>query len=94
MLCFIYKSPKREQTYLYVEQQNNFSRVPAELLENFGQPQFTMRLRLDQRERLAAADIQQVITALEKNGFYLQMPPPIENLLSVHLPSTINHLKD
>lgn len=84
MLCVIYRSPKRDQTYLYVEKRDDFSRVPAELMKSFGTPQFSMVLSLDGRKKLAAADIATVKEALKQDGFYLQFPPPVENLLNLH----------
>lgn len=47
MFCVIYRSSKRDQTYLYVEKKDDFSRVPEELMKGFGQPQLAMILPLD-----------------------------------------------
>ena len=44
-----------------------------------------MVLSLDKRERLANADIEKVKQGLREQGFYLQIPPPVESLLNVHL---------
>ncbi|MGO4742118.1 YcgL domain-containing protein [Serratia quinivorans] len=85
MLCVIYRSAKRDQTYLYVEKKDDFSRVPEDLMKSFGTPQLAMVLSLDGREKLASADIEKVKEALKEEGFYLQVPPPLENLLSQHL---------
>lgn len=85
MLCVIYRSPKRDQTYLYVEKKDDFSRVPEDLMKSFGTPQLAMVISLDGREKLASADIEKVKEALKEEGFYLQFPPPVENLLNLHL---------
>jgi len=85
MFCVIYRSPKRDQTYLYVEKKDDFSRVPAELLQGFGKPQLAMVLPLDGSKRLANADQGKVKTALSEQGYYLQVPPPVESLLKMHL---------
>lgn len=45
MFCVIYRSSKRDQTYLYVEKKDDFSRVPEELMKGFGQPQLAMICR-------------------------------------------------
>ncbi|MFH8134716.1 YcgL domain-containing protein [Pantoea osteomyelitidis] len=87
MFCVIYRSPLRDQTYLYVEKKDDFSRVPEELLKGFGKPQLAMVLSLTQREKLAGADINKVKQALSETGFYLQLPPPPESLLKIHLES-------
>ncbi|AGP44804.1 YcgL domain-containing protein [Serratia plymuthica] len=85
MLCVIYRSPKRDQTYLYVEKKDDFSRVPEDLMKSFGSPQLAMVISLEGREKLASADIEKVKEALKEEGFYLQFPPPVENLLNQHL---------
>ncbi|ELY6345158.1 YcgL domain-containing protein [Cronobacter muytjensii] len=87
MFCVIYRSARREQTYLYVEKKDDFSHVPEELLAGFGQPIMTMMLPLDGRKKLAHADLEKVKQALKEQGYYLQMPPPPENLLKQHLES-------
>lgn len=53
--------------------------------ESFGVPQFAMMLSLDERKKLASADIEKVKQALKDEGYYLQFPPPVENLLNQHL---------
>lgn len=85
MLCAIYRSNKRDQTYLYVEKKDDFSRIPEELMQGFGKPQFSMVINLGQREKLATADIEKVKQSLEEQGYYLQVPPPVESLLNMHL---------
>ncbi|CAG9415782.1 TPA: YcgL domain-containing protein [Providencia alcalifaciens] len=82
MICAIYRSPNRDQTYLYIEKKDDFSRVPEELLKQFGKPQFSMLISLDKREKLANADIERVRADLQDVGYYLQFPPPVEDLLS------------
>ncbi|MCP2233240.1 uncharacterized protein YcgL (UPF0745 family) [Erwinia aphidicola] len=81
----IYRSPQRDQTYLYVEKKDDFSRVPEALLKGFGKPQLAMLLPLDGSKKLVGADIEKVKAALRDEGFYLQMPPPVESLLKMHL---------
>ncbi|MEG3136121.1 YcgL domain-containing protein [Rouxiella sp. T17] len=85
MFCAIYRSTKRDQTYLYVEKKDDFTKVPEELMKSFGKPDFAMMLNLSTREKLASADINKVKQALLDPGYYLQVPPPVENLLNMHL---------
>ncbi|MDC9580787.1 YcgL domain-containing protein [Xenorhabdus sp. PR6a] len=87
MICVIYRSLKRDQTYLYIERRDDFSRVPEDLLKTFGKPQYSMMISLSERKKLANADIEKVKSALCEQGFYLQVPPPVESLLSKHLAS-------
>lgn len=44
-----------------------------------------MMLALSDRKKLASADIDKVKAALSEQGFYLQVPPPPESLLKMHL---------
>lgn len=85
MFCVIYRSPVRDQTYLYVDKKDDFSRVPDALLKGFGKPQLAMVINLAQRDKLANADINKVKQGLSEQGYYLQIPPPIESLLKTHL---------
>ncbi|EBD2216143.1 hypothetical protein CKT23_10580 [Salmonella enterica subsp. enterica] len=86
MFCVIYRSSKRDQTYLYVEKKDDFSRVPEALMKGFGQPQLAMMLPLDERKKLVNAELEKVKQALSEQGYYLQLPPP-EDLLKQHLSS-------
>lgn len=84
MFCAIYRSMRREQTYLYVEKKDDFSRVPLELMKNFGAPALAMTLMLDGKKKLINADLNTVKQALLEQGYYLQLPPPPESLLQIH----------
>ncbi|MGL9760085.1 MAG: YcgL domain-containing protein [Symbiopectobacterium sp.] len=84
MFCVIYRSDKRDKTYLFVDKKDDFSRVPEALIKSFGTPHLVMLLPLDGSKKLASADIKKVKRALNEEGFYLQMPPPPENLLSIY----------
>ncbi|MCK8360290.1 YcgL domain-containing protein, partial [Erwinia amylovora] len=81
MFCVIYRSPHLDQTYLYVEKKDYFTRVPEALLKGFGKPRLAMLLPLDGSKKLVGADIEKVKTALQDEGFYLQLQPPPESLL-------------
>ncbi len=80
-LATIYRSPKEEGLYLYVDKTDDLSRVPEELLKRFGKPELAMRLLLDPQRKLARADTTKVLQAVETQGFYLQLPPSKESLL-------------
>ena len=85
MLCAIYKSSKKQETYLYVPGRDDFSKVPEVLLKTFGKPVFMMIMPLKKDRALARVDINKLRTELKTKGFYLQLPPPTENLLKIHL---------
>lgn len=92
-LCAIYRSPKVEGMYLYVDMQEDLKRVPAELLLQFGKPQLSMKMAIDSERRLARADVTKVFQEIEDKGFYLQMPPQKENyLLDLYRDKASDHL--
>lgn len=84
MIAAVYKSRKKEGAYLYVTRRDDFSRVPDNLLHLFGTPIFVMLLPLQQGRTLALADITKVRQELDEQGYYLQLPPPTEDLLTLH----------
>lgn len=83
MLCSIYKSSKKEGTYLYIPKRDDFSQVPDALKQMFGKPIFVMLVNLQQRQ-LAQVNVDKVKESLQEQGFFLQLPPPTENLLEQH----------
>jgi uncharacterized protein YcgL (UPF0745 family) len=91
MLCAVYKSSKKQDTYLYVPGRDDFSSVPKPLLASFGTPVFVMIMPLKKDRELARVDIQKLRDELTIKGFYLQLPPPEENLLKEHLKQTKGH---
>ena len=84
MLCTIYKSTRKAQTYLFVNKRDDFSSVPEALMKTFGTPNLVTIINLDTKDKLAMADLEKVKTNLNEQGFYLQLPPPQEDLLKEH----------
>ncbi|WP_295899546.1 YcgL domain-containing protein [uncultured Vibrio sp.] len=80
MLCSIYKSSKKEGTYLYIPKKDDFSQVPDTLMQMFGKPVFVMVIKLE-KHNLAQVSKEVVVKSLAEEGFFLQVPPPQENLL-------------
>jgi uncharacterized protein YcgL (UPF0745 family) len=80
MLCSIYKSTKKDGAYLYIAKKDDFTPVPDALMEMFGRPQFVMVVNLAGRT-LALVDVEKVKASINEEGFFLQLPPPPENLL-------------
>ncbi|MGH1536848.1 MAG: YcgL domain-containing protein [Gammaproteobacteria bacterium] len=74
MKCFVYKSIRKEESYLYISEKDNFQRIPEQLLLLFGQPEFTFEFELTKDRKLAVADANQVMQSLDEQGYYLQMP--------------------
>ena len=75
MHCYIYKSSKKIDTYIYLPVPWVEADIPSELKALFSPPQLAMELDLDQRQSLAREEISQVIDGLRTVGYYLQIPP-------------------
>ena len=73
---------RKEDLYLYVLKQDDFSALPEALLQSFGEPEFVMALELDSGRKLARADILEVMHGLSSQGYYLQVPPTTVSLLN------------
>ena len=82
MLTAVYKSKKKADTFLFVEKRDDFDKVPEPLMAMFGQPLYVMIIILAKREHLGGSDLEAVKGALSDQGYYLQLPPPEQNLLS------------
>ncbi len=81
MKCYVYRSGKQDEMYLYLRDKDKFADVPQELLSRFGKAEFVMELDLASRARLARENIATVRQSLQARGFFLQMPPRIEGHL-------------
>ncbi len=75
--CWIYKSTRKEEMYLYLSTEDGFDEVPESLKLAFGDPVFVMELELSEQRHLARADVTTVMQSLNDEGFYLQIPPEI-----------------
>ncbi len=78
MECWIYRSPRKDEMYLYVCSEDDFSAVPKALLERFGSPQRVMNLCLNPERKLAREDVVLVMQNLQSQGYHLQMPPKMD----------------
>ncbi|MBS6025996.1 dithiobiotin synthetase [Haemophilus pittmaniae] len=82
MLCAIYKSVKKPGSYLYIAKRDDFSKVPDALLQAFGRPQFVMPFNLLGSKELKNADKQEVLQAIQGQGFYLQLAKEDDGLFN------------
>jgi uncharacterized protein len=77
MQCFIYKSLKREELYLYLANLDDFSCVPDALLQSFGRLAFVMELQLTPERKLARENAVKVMNSIQSKGFFIQLPPTL-----------------
>ncbi len=89
MLASIYRSPKKDEMYLYLLVKDDFSKVPDELMSVFGQPEFALQINLAKRTHLSRVDINEVKTQLASQGYFLQMPPMVD-LAQANFPQVNN----
>jgi len=77
MQCFIYKSLKKEELYLYLQKKDDFSEIPEPLFNSLGRIEFVMELEITPDRKLAREDANKVLSSLQDKGFFVQMPPTI-----------------
>jgi len=75
MQCSIYKSSKKSEHYLFIEQAENFDKVPEQLQGMLGELELVMDLEITPERKLALSDAQEVLKQIAEAGFYLQLPP-------------------
>lgn len=92
-ICSIYKSPRKNEMYLYVLKSDALKRVPETLLAAFGAPLHTFDMVLSPERQLAREDIHKVLDNLEQQGYHLQMPPAEEEYIE-HLPDELLRRND
>lgn len=78
MRCFVYRSSRREQTYVYLGERDGFDRLPEPLRQGLGRLEFVIELELGPERRLAREDPAVVRANLTGQGFHIQFPPPAE----------------
>ncbi len=76
MRCYVYKSRSRPDTYVYLAEKDGFHLLPESLRQRLGALDAALEFELTPQRRLARADAQTVIEALNTSGCYLQLPPP------------------
>lgn len=77
MICYIYRSEKKQGAYLYLAREKTLDDIPEELLTMLGECVQVMQLNLAKRDKLASQDIKLVKENLLTQGYHLQIPPKI-----------------
>jgi uncharacterized protein YcgL (UPF0745 family) len=76
-LCSVYRCAKKEGMYVYVDKQEGLSRIPDVLQQQMGATELAMTLLLAPDKKLARVKAVDVLSTIEEQGFYLQMPPSL-----------------
>ncbi|HEY0502555.1 MAG TPA: YcgL domain-containing protein [Lysobacter sp.] len=75
MQAFVYKSLRKDDTYVYLSARDDFARLPEPLRTQLGALQFVLELALTPERKLAREDAAVVRENLAARGFHLQFPP-------------------
>ena len=76
ILCQVYKSGPHEETYLFVDRDKGLDAVPDKLKQQYQTPILVTQFKLTADRKMARANAEKVMEAIQEKGFYLQLPPP------------------
>ena len=78
MQCYVYKGDKKEDSYLFLDDEfdseNISSDFPAAILRMMGELSLVIEFDLQPDRVLPQADASQVLDDLKAPGYYLQLP--------------------
>ncbi len=75
MQAYVYKSQRKQDTYVYLARRDDFDAIPDALRAPLAPFAFVLEVELTPQRRLAQADAAQVRANLAERGFHLQFPP-------------------
>ena len=84
MRCFVFKSLRKADTYVYLAGREGAASLPAPMQALLGELKFVMELDLAPGRKLAREDAQQVRENLAARGFHVQYPPPEPGTNDLH----------
>lgn len=76
MQCFVYKSLRRAETYVYLRAADAIDVLPGPIAEQLGKLAFVIEIDLSSQRKLAREDVEEVMVNLNVQGYHLQFPPP------------------
>jgi len=74
MHAYVYKSQRKQDTFVYLALRDDFSGLPAAVHMQLAPFTFVLDVALTPERRLAQADPVTVRQSLGNHGFYLQLP--------------------
>ncbi len=72
LVCYIYRSNRKADYYLYLTEEDDFSVVPEALLKAFGEAEFSFEFELTPERKLAKEDAAVVYQNLRQQGYHIQ----------------------
>ena len=70
----VLRSKKRDDMYLYLPQDQDYTALPDALRNQFGEAEEFLSFELHEHRSLAVVEAKVVMRAIEEQGFFLQMP--------------------
>ena len=71
--CTVYKSLKKDETYLFIPTTTELSDLSPELLKVLGQTEKVMDLTLTPEKKMARGSAKSILNNISEQGFHLQM---------------------
>ncbi len=84
MICAVYRSRKRPNTYLFLDKKDDFSVIPDTLKQIFGKPELVMVITDDKLGKMLPISREKLIQELSGNHYWLWIKQAEENLLTQH----------
>lgn len=75
MQAYVYKSLRKQDTYVYLRKRDDFAILPEPVRAPLGDLVFVLEFTLSPEPRLARAEAAVVMANLQSQGFHLQFPP-------------------
>jgi len=89
--CTVYKSLKKDETYVFIPTETLIADLPDELKKVLGETEKVMSLTITPEKKMARGTGAEVMKNIKEQGFHLQMP---ENPLLTAVPSYGDTLED
>lgn len=80
MRCYVYRSEKRADTYVYLREEGAFELLPESLRASLLPLVAALSFELTEERPLAREDSAVVRANLRDLGFHVQLPPPTHSL--------------
>lgn len=77
MHAYVYKSQRKEDTFVYLAARDDFERIPETLRAQLGSLTFVLDVALTPERKLARGNAEAVRENLATRGFHIQFPPPL-----------------
>lgn len=73
MKAYIYRCSRKPDIYIYLAEENDFSKVPKGIYNSLGIVKFTMELDIKKDMKMAKENPEIVLENLNEHGFHIQL---------------------